>query len=83
MLDSVLSFLYKVSMSVKETSGIRERRIAKGLSQEELAALVGCSRQSISLYESGLQQPGVLIARKLADAFGCSLDELYPSGRAA
>lgn len=54
-------------------------RARKGLSQADLAELVGCSRQSISLYESGLVQPSVQIARRIADALGCSLDELYPS----
>lgn len=66
-------------MSAQEVSAIKVERVRNGLSQAELAALVGCSRQSISLYESGLVQPSVLIARQIADALGCSLDELYPS----
>lgn len=70
-------------MGVKDTSVIRAERTRKGLSQDDLAALVGCSRQSISLYESGVVQPGVWIARKIADALDCSLDQLYPSGEAA
>lgn len=70
-------------MSVQDVSVIRVLRVKRGMSQDDLAALVGCSRQSISLYESGSVQPSVLIARRIADAFGVSLDELYPSGMAA
>lgn len=66
-------------MSAHEVSEIRVARVRKGLSQADLAALVGCSRQSISLYESGLVQPSVLIARAIADALDTSLDDLYPS----
>lgn len=43
----------EVWMIVKEPSKIRRRRKAKHFSQQQLAALVGCTQQYISLLESG------------------------------
>lgn len=34
-------------------------------------------------YLSGVSTPPVDVARRIADALGCSLDDLYPSGAAA
>lgn len=43
----------EVWMIVKEPSKIRRRRKDKDFSQKQLAALVGCTQQYISLLESG------------------------------
>lgn len=40
-------------MQVKEPSKLRRRRKAKHFSQVQLASLVGCTQQYISLLESG------------------------------
>ncbi len=46
------------------------------LTQEQLAQLLGVSRQSISKYESGLAYPETEKLIRLSDLFGCTVDEL-------
>lgn len=55
---------------------IRNLRLSKGTSQEELAMFVGVNKSSISKYERGLQDPSIEIAKKIAEFFGISLEEL-------
>lgn len=43
----------EVWMQVKDSTKLRRRRRDKGLSQQQLAALVGCTQQYISLLENG------------------------------
>jgi putative molybdopterin biosynthesis protein len=52
-------------------------RVARGLSQIELARRAGISRQSLSAIESGIYQPGVRVALKLAHELGRSVEELF------
>jgi transcriptional regulator with XRE-family HTH domain len=40
-------------MYVKDPARLRSRRVEKGLTQQQLAALVGTTQQYISLLESG------------------------------
>lgn len=54
---------------------LRKRQTA-GMTQEQLAAQVPCSRTSIAQYEIGLKTPSVSIVARLADVFGCTVDEL-------
>lgn len=55
---------------------ILKKRQAAGMTQEQLAAQVPCSRTIIAQYELGLKTPSVSIVAKLADVFGCTVDEL-------
>ena len=55
---------------------ILKKRQAAGMTQERLAAQVPCSRTSIAQYELGLKTPSVSIVARLADVFGCTVDEL-------
>lgn len=54
---------------------LKEFREQKGLSQTELANLVGLKQTTISQYENGSRRPNLLIAKKTADALGMSLDD--------
>lgn len=56
---------------------IKEFRQHRGLSQEELAAAVGVSRQSINSIERGRYIPSLPLALRFAQLFGCSTDELF------
>lgn len=59
-------------------------RIAKGLTQPQLAAVVGTKQSSISKIETGSQSITTDMAPKLADALGISvIDVLYPAKQAA
>ena len=55
---------------------ILKKRQASGMTQEQLAAQVPCSRTSIAQSATGLKTPSVSIVARLADVFGCTVDEL-------
>jgi len=55
---------------------IKSARKQKGLSQEQLAGLVGYKVGTISKYEQGYRIPDIGILRKIAAALGCNLSEL-------
>ena len=56
---------------------VRELRTQQGLTQEEIAERVGVSRQTIISIESGRYNPSILLAHKLARAFGQSIEDLF------
>lgn len=55
---------------------IRDLRERRKMTQEELGKAVSISRENISRYETGQRTPPADKLIKLADALGCSLDEL-------
>ena len=55
---------------------IQERRKALGYTQSALAKRINVSQQTVSHWESGKRRPSVEMLKKLADLFGCSIDEL-------
>jgi len=55
---------------------IRELRRERGLTQFELALVVGVQPQTIYLWESGRRQPQVSQMRKLGEVFGLCSDEI-------
>ena len=57
-------------------SQIRKRRQAMGLSQDELAARVYATRQSVSNWENGRTCPDIKSLLLLAGVFSASLDDL-------
>jgi len=48
-----------------------------GMTQAQLAQIVGVTRQTIVALETGRYAPSLELAMKLAAAFGCSVDELF------
>ncbi len=55
---------------------IKELRLNKGWSQEELAKKSGVGRISIIRYENNERIPQVDVASRIANALGCTIDEL-------
>ena len=55
---------------------LRELRISRGPSQEEVARALFVSRQSVSKWENGAAEPGVDHLKALARLYGVSLDRL-------
>lgn len=55
---------------------IREIRLKRGMTLEELAKASGVSRVSINRYELGRRAPSVYVATKIAKALDCTLEEL-------
>jgi molybdate-binding protein/DNA-binding XRE family transcriptional regulator len=58
-------------------SHVRERRQASGLTQHDLAARVGVSRQSLSAIEAGATVPSTALALELARTLGCRVEDLF------
>ena len=56
---------------------IKELRKSSGLTQDELARKIGCSRINISRYESGARRPKPEIANRIGAILGLSKDELW------
>jgi putative molybdopterin biosynthesis protein len=59
---------------------VTSARIARGLTQTELARRAGISRQALGAIESGAYHPGVAIAIRLARELGVSVEELFGEG---
>ncbi len=57
---------------------LREQRIKKGMTLDALAKASGVSRVSINRYELGTRIPNIVAAGKIADALGCSVEDLMP-----
>ncbi|MDY6780597.1 MAG: helix-turn-helix transcriptional regulator [Halobacteria archaeon] len=60
-------------------SRVREYRKEADLSQSELAESVGVTRQTINAIERGRYDPSLELAFKLADYFGCTVEDLFDS----
>jgi putative transcriptional regulator len=58
-------------------SEVRRLRAARGLSQGELAAALGVSRQTINAIETGRYDPSLTLAARLARYFGLHIEEVF------
>ena len=58
-------------------SHLREARAKAGLTQLELAELIGVSRKTINTVENGVFIPSTLLALKLARALGTTVEKLF------
>ncbi|MCH5340811.1 MAG: helix-turn-helix transcriptional regulator [Acetatifactor sp.] len=56
---------------------LEELRKARGIRQEELAAVLEVSRQTIGSLENGRYNPSILLAFKIARYFGMSIEEIF------
>jgi len=56
---------------------VKDLRIARGWTQEQLAEAVGVSRQSINSIERDRYVPSLPLALAFARVFGCSTDEIF------
>lgn len=58
-------------------SQLRAVRTRLGLSQQDLAAAAGVTRQTVGGIEAGLYGPSAAVALRLARTLGCSMEELF------
>ena len=56
---------------------IEEIRKARGIRQDEFAKALGVSRQTISSLENGRYNPSILLAYKIAQYFGMTIEEVF------
>lgn len=56
---------------------IEELRTLRSIRQEELAKALGVSRQTISSLENGRYNPSILLAHRIAQYFGLTIEEVF------
>lgn len=58
-------------------NAIRDRRVALGWTQADLAERLGVSRQTVNAIETGKYDPSLPLAFKLASLFAASIEDLF------
>ncbi len=67
-----------MAKKLKITNNIRRLRFfANEMTQQQLAELVGASRQTIMAIEAGKYSPSLELAFKISDAFGVKIGEVF------
>ena len=56
---------------------LEEIRKERGIKQEELAAALEVSRQTIGSLENGRYNPSILLAFKIARFFGTAIEDIF------
>ena len=56
--------------------GIKKMRINRGLSQKQLAELIGVEQQHVSRWENGKHRPSIDVFQKLAKILNCNISDL-------
>lgn len=56
---------------------IEEIRGLKGIRQDELARMLGVSRQTISSLENGRYNPSITLAYRIAKLFDMKIEEVF------
>jgi len=59
------------------TNKVKIMRLLKELTQEELANLVGCTRQTINAIEKNKYSPSLVLSFKIADQLGCIITDIF------
>lgn len=62
---------------VKMKNRLEEIRKAAGIKQEELAAALRVSRQTIGSLENGRYNPSIILAFKIARYFDMAIEEIF------
>lgn len=58
-------------------NNLRVERAIKNITQDELAKIIGVSRQAINSIEAGKYVPSTLLSLKLSAYFGKSVNEIF------
>ncbi len=73
--------IWKVYFPFWEVVSVKNRleeiRKERGIRQEELAAALGVSRQTIGSLENGRYNPSIVLAFKIARYFGMSIEDIF------
>jgi len=78
----IARIIFDVSFADLTRSGIVKNRIEairkeKGIRQEDFAKSMGVSRQTISSLETGRYNPSIILAYKIAQYFGMTIEEVF------
>lgn len=64
-------------MTRRLVNRLKEERARLGLTQSDLAGLIGVSRKTINTIENGVFTPSTLLALALAEALGKPVEALF------
>lgn len=64
-------------MAERLINSLREERAKRGLTQADLAAMVGVSRKTINTVENEVFVPSTVLALRLARAFSIPVESLF------
>ena len=67
----------KLDVAPTVENRVKELRMQRGWTQQELAELAGVSRQSINSIERQRYEPSLTLALKFARIFGLPTDEIF------
>lgn len=67
---------YYKTKPIEREKGIESARKRAGLTQTELAEKINTSQYSVSRWENKVVKPGADFLKKIAEACGCSIDDL-------
>lgn len=76
-MDSLIWKVYFPYSGNGMKNRLEELRRRRGLKQEELADLLGVSRQTIGSLENGRYNPSIELAFKIARYFDLSIEEVF------
>lgn len=60
--------------------GFARARARAGVSQQEVAAYLGVTQGAVSQWENGLSRPSIKRLSRLAELYGCTIEELLKEG---
>jgi putative transcriptional regulator len=64
-------------MRMKLSNSVRDHRVLARMTQEELAAAVEVSRQTVIAIEKGDYTPSALLAMRIARVFGKAVEDMF------
>lgn len=64
-------------MAERLSNRLKQYRTERGLTQGELAELVGVTRKTVNTIENGVFSPSALLAIKLAAALSVPVEQLF------
>ena len=62
-------------------NSVRRHRLARDITQNQLAELLGVTRQTVLSIEKGKYTPSIGLALRLAEIFGVSVETLFQLNR--
>lgn len=77
LLHLLETYAYCVVAQEKISKRLRETRLAKGMTQEQLSGESGVEVAYISFIETGHRKPTIPTLEKLAKGLGMSLEDLF------
>jgi putative transcriptional regulator len=61
---------------------VKDLRLERNLTQQELADALNISRQMISYIEKGIKRPNIILALKIGDFFEVPIEQIFELDKA-